>query len=292
MFVGSYTALVTPFRDGQVDYEAFGALIEEQASAGIDGIVPVGTTGESPTVNQSEHIDIIKQAVGFSGGRLKVIAGTGANSTSEAIHLTRAAEKAGADGSLQVCPYYNKPSQEGLYQHFKMVAGASSLPLMLYSVPGRSVIQIDIETVSRLAEDCETIVSIKEAGGSSERVNKLVQAVPESFSILSGDDPLTVPFMSVGARGVVSVAANLIPEVIARQVKALLAGSFPEALEIQKRYYPLLNTLMTLDTNPVPIKSALALCGRCTPEFRLPLVGQTAEKTETLREILAKFKLI
>ena len=292
MFAGSYTALVTPFRDGQVDYEAFGALIEEQASAGIDGIVPVGTTGESPTVNQSEHIDIIKQAVGFSGGRLKVIAGTGANSTSEAIQLTRAAEKAGADGSLQVCPYYNKPSQEGLYQHFKMVAGASSLPLMLYSVPGRSVIQIDIETVSRLAEDCETIVSIKEAGGSSERVNKLVQAVPESFSILSGDDPLTVPFMSVGARGVVSVAANLIPEVIARQVKALLAGSFPEALEIQKRYYPLLNTLMTLDTNPVPIKSALALCGRCTPEFRLPLVGLTAEKTETLREILAKFKLV
>jgi len=292
MFVGSYTALVTPFRDGQVDYEAFGALIEEQASAGIDGIVPVGTTGESPTVNQSEHIDIIKQAVGFSGGRLKVIAGTGANSTSEAIQLTRAAEKAGADGSLQVCPYYNKPSQEGLYQHFKMVAGASSLPLMLYSVPGRSVIQIDIETVSRLAEDCETIVSIKEAGGSSERVNKLVQAVPESFSILSGDDPLTVPFMSVGARGVVSVAANLIPEVIARQVKALLAGSFPEALEIQKRYYPLLNTLMTLDTNPVPIKSALALCGRCTPEFRLPLVGLTAEKTETLRAILAKFKLV
>ena len=142
MFVGSYTALVTPFRDGQVDYAAFGALIEEQASAGSDGIVPVGTTGESPTVNQSEHIDIIKQAVGFSGGRLKGSAGTGANSTSEAIHLTRAAEKAGADGSLQVCPYYNKPSQEGLYQHFKMVAGASSLPLMLYSVPGRSVIQI------------------------------------------------------------------------------------------------------------------------------------------------------
>ena len=269
MFAGSYTALVTPFRDGQVDYEAFEALIEQQVSAGIDGIVPVGTTGESPTVNQSEHIDIIKKAVNFSGGRLKVIAGTGANSTSEAIHLTRAAENAGADGSLQVCPYYNKPSQEGLYQHFKMVAEASSLPLMLYSVPGRSVIQIDVETVSRLAEDCETIVSIKEAGGSSERVNKLVQAVPDSFSILSGDDPLTVPFMSVGACGVVSVAANLIPDIIARQVKAALGGSFPEALEIQKHYYPLLNVLMTLDTNPVPIKSALALCGRCTAEFRL-----------------------
>ena len=197
MFSGSYTALVTPFRDGRVDYEAFEALIDQQAGAGIDGIVPVGTTGESPTVNQSEHVDIIRQAVDFSAGRLKVIAGTGANSTSEAVHLTREAEKAGADGSLQVCPYYNKPSQEGLYQHFKMVAESSSLPLMLYSIPGRSVIQIDIETVSRLAEDCETIVSIKEAGGSSDRVNKLVQALPGTFSVLSGDDPLTVPFMAV-----------------------------------------------------------------------------------------------
>ncbi|MCH2331198.1 MAG: 4-hydroxy-tetrahydrodipicolinate synthase [Roseibacillus sp.] len=291
MFSGSYTALVTPFRDGRVDYEAFEALIDQQAGAGIDGIVPVGTTGESPTVHQSEHVDIIRQAVDFSAGRLKVIAGTGANSTSEAVHLTREAEKAGADGSLQVCPYYNKPSQEGLYQHFKMVAESSSLPLMLYSIPGRSVIQIDIETVSRLAEDCETIVSIKEAGGSSDRVNKLVQALPGTFSVLSGDDPLTVPFMAVGARGVVSVAANLIPEVIARQVRAALEGSFPEALEIQKRYYPLLNALMTLDTNPVPVKSALALCGRCTPEFRLPLVGLTEEKTESLRAVLASFDL-
>ena len=291
MFSGSYTALVTPFRDGRVDYEAFEALIDQQAGAGIDGIVPVGTTGESPTVNQSEHVDIIRQAVDFSAGRLKVIAGTGANSTSGAVHLTREAEKAGANGSLQVCPYYNKPSQEGLYQHFKMVAESSSLPLMLYSIPGRSVIQIDIETVSRLAEDCETIVSIKEAGGSSDRVNKLVQALPGTFSVLSGDDPLTVPFMAVGARGVVSVAANLIPEVIARQVRAALEGSFPEALEIQKRYYPLLNALMTLDTNPVPVKSALALCGRCTPEFRLPLVGLTEEKTESLRAVLASFDL-
>ena len=201
MFAGSYTALVTPFRDGHVDYEAFEALIHRQADAGIDGIVPVGTTGESPTVNDVEHIEIIKRAVEFSAGRLKVVAGTGANSTSEAIHLTREAEQVGADGSLQVCPYYNKPSQEGLYQHFKAVAEASALPLMLYSIPGRSVIQIDIETVVRLAHDCETVVSIKEAGGSSDRVNKLVQAIPESFTVLSGDDPLTVPFMSVGAVG-------------------------------------------------------------------------------------------
>ena len=292
MFTGSYTALVTPFREGQVDYEAFEALINHQAEEGIDGIVPVGTTGESPTVDASEHIEIIRHAVQFSAGRLKVVAGTGANSTSEAIYLTREAEKAGVDGSLQVCPYYNKPSQEGLYQHFKAIAEASSLPVMLYSVPGRSVIQIDVETVARLANDCETVVSIKEAGGSSDRVNKLVQAVPADFTVLSGDDPLTVPFMSVGAAGVVSVAANLIPGVISRQIKAALEGSFDEALEIQKHYYPLLSVLMTLDTNPIPIKSALALCGRCTSEFRLPLVGLTEDKTETLKAVLSDFDLL
>ena len=292
MFTGSYTALVTPFREGQVDYEAFEALINHQAEEGIDGIVPVGTTGESPTVDASEHIEIIRHAVQFSAGRLKVVAGTGANSTSEAIYLTREAEKAGVDGSLQVCPYYNKPSQEGLYQHFKAIAEASSLPLMLYSVPGRSVIQIDVETVARLANDCETVVSIKEAGGSSDRVNKLVQAVPADFTVLSGDAPLTVPFMSVGAAGVVSVAANLIPGVISRQIKAALEGSFDEALEIQKHYYPLLSVLMTLDTNPIPIKSALALCGRCTSEFRLPLVGLTEDKTETLKAVLSDFDLL
>ena len=292
MFEGSYTALVTPFRDGRVDYDAFEALINRQAEAGIDGIVPVGTTGESPTVDSTEHIEIIKRAVEFSAGRLKVVAGTGANSTSEAIHLTGEAEQAGADGSLQVCPYYNKPSQEGIYQHIKNVAEASSHPLMLYSVPGRSVIAIEVDTVARLARDCETVTGIKEAGGSSDRVNQLVQAVPDGFTVLSGDDPLTLPFMSVGAVGVVSVAANLIPDVIARQVKATLGGFFDEALRIQKHYYPLLSALMTLDTNPVPIKTALALCGYCSDEFRLPLVGLPQEQTEQLRAVLTEFELL
>ena len=292
MFEGSYTALVTPFRDGRVDYDAFEALINRQAEAGIDGIVPVGTTGESPTVDSTEHIEIIKRAVEFSAGRLKVVAGTGANSTSEAIHLTGEAEQAGADGTLQVCPYYNKPSQEGIYQHIKNVAEASSLPLMLYSVPGRSVIAIEVDTVARLARDCETVTCIKEAGGSSDRVNQLVQAVPDGFAVLSGDDPLTLPFMSVGAVGVVSVAANLIPDVIARQVKATLGGFFDEALRIQKHYYPLLSALMTLDTNPVPIKTALALCGYCSDEFRLPLVGLPQEQTEQLRAVLTEFELL
>ena len=292
MFEGTYTALVTPFRDGQVDYDAFEALINRQAEAGVDGIVPVGTTGESPTVNDDEHLEIIKRAVEFSNGRLKVVAGTGANATAEAIHLTKHAADLGVDGSLQVCPYYNKPSQEGLYQHFKAVAESSPVPIMLYSVPGRSVIEIGVETVARLAQDCETIVSLKEAGGKSDRVNQLMQVVPDGFTIISGDDPLTVPFMSVGAVGVVSVAGNLIPAVIAQQVKAALAGDFAEALEIQKRYYPLLAALMTLDTNPVPIKSALALCGHCTDEFRLPLVGLTDEKTAQLRQVLSDYELL
>ncbi|MFP6859706.1 MAG: 4-hydroxy-tetrahydrodipicolinate synthase [Roseibacillus sp.] len=292
MFEGTYTALVTPFRDGQVDYDAYQALINRQVAAGIDGIVPVGTTGESPTVNPDEHVEIIKRAVEFAAGRLKVVAGTGANSTSEAIHFTGEAERAGADGSLQVCPYYNKPSQEGLYQHFKAVADSSSLPLMLYSVPGRTVVEIAVDTIARLARDCKTVVSVKEAGGSSDRVNQLVQVVPDGFSIVSGDDPLTIPFISVGAVGVVSVAANLVPDVMARLVKACLNGSFDEALEIQKRYYPLMSALMTLDTNPVPIKTALSLCGHCTNEFRLPLVPLSAEKTEQLRATLTEFELL
>ena len=291
MFEGTYTALVTPFRDGQVDYDAYQALINRQVEAGIDGIVPVGTTGESPTINPDEHVEIIKRAVEFAAGRLKVVAGTGANSTSEAIHFTGEAERAGADGSLQVCPYYNKPSQEGLYQHFKAVADSSSLPLMLYSVPGRTVIEIAVDTIARLARDCKTVVSVKEAGGSSDRVNQLVQVVPDGFSIVSGDDPLTIPFISVGAVGVVSVAANLVPDVMARLVKACLNGSFDEALEIQKRYYPLMSALMTLDTNPVPIKTALSLCGHCTNEFRLPLVPLSVEKTEQLRATLTEFEL-
>lgn len=292
MFEGTYTALVTPFRNGRVDYDAFHALVNRQAEAGIDGIVPVGTTGESPTVDPEEHIEIIKRSVEFADGRLKVVAGTGANSTAEAIHLTAEAERAGAHGSLQVCPYYNKPSQEGLYQHFKAVAETTSLPLMLYSIPGRSVIEIAVETIARLANDCPNIVSIKEAGGSSDRVNQLVQAVPQGFDIVSGDDPLTIPFMSVGAVGLVSVTANLLPDVMARLVRACLNGSFDEALEIQKRYYPLMRTLMTLDTNPVPIKTALSLCGHCTADLRLPLAPLSGAKTEQLRSTLADYDLL
>ncbi|MDB4618132.1 4-hydroxy-tetrahydrodipicolinate synthase [Akkermansiaceae bacterium] len=292
MFAGTFTALITPFRDGRVDHEAFKALIDRQVAAGITGVVPVGTTGESPTLTTEEHLEVIKAAVEYAAGRVKVVAGSGANATAEAIHLTQAAEAAGADASLQVCPYYNKPSQEGLYQHYKAVSENTGLPLMLYSIPGRSVIEISIDTVARLANDCKNIVANKEAGGSVDRVNQLVQAVPEDFQILSGDDPLTLPFMSCGAVGLVSVASNLIPEVMANLVKLCLDGEFVEAREIQKRYYPLLSGLMGLDTNPVPIKSAVALQGHCSDEIRLPLVNLTAEKTEKLTAMLKTYQLL
>lgn len=291
-FRGTYTALITPFRNGEVDRPAFQALIERQIAAGIDGIVPVGTTGESPTLNGPEHIEVIKLAVEYAARRCQVVAGTGANSTAEAIELTKAAEQAGATGSLQVCPYYNKPSQEGLYQHFRAIADSTGLPVMLYSIPGRSVIEIAVETAVRLAADCENITAIKEAGGSVDRVNQLAQALPEDFAILSGDDPLTLPFMSCGAIGLVSVAGNIIPDVMARLVRACLNGSYDEAFVIQKQYYPLFRGLMSLEVNPVPIKEAVALQGHCTNEIRLPLVPLNDDQRDSLRQLLESFSLL
>ncbi len=291
-FRGTYTALITPFRDGAIDRPAFQALVDRQVAAGIDGIVPVGTTGESPTLDTPEHIEVIELAVEYAAGRCQVVAGTGANATDEAIELTVAAEKAGATGTLQVCPYYNKPSAEGLYQHYKAIASATALPVMLYSVPGRSGIEIPVEVAARLAADCPTIVAIKEAGGCVDRVNQLVQVLPECFAILSGDDPLTLAFMACGATGLVSVAANLIPDVMARLVRACLNGSFDEALELQKQYYPLFRGLMSLEVNPVPIKEAVALQGHCSNEFRLPLVGLEDETRSRLRQLLGEYDLV
>jgi len=290
-FSGTYTALITPFRDGEVDVTAFQALIERQIAGGVDGIVPVGTTGESATLDTDEHIEVIRLAVEFAAGRCQVIGGTGSNSTAEAIELTAAAERAGATGVLQVCPYYNKPSQEGLFLHFQAIARSTRLPVMLYSVPGRSVIELAPETVARLAA-IPNITAIKEAGGSVERINQLVQALPEGFGILCGDDPLTLPFIACGATGLVSVASNLIPDVIARLVRACLNGSFDEALAIQKQYYPLMRGLMGLDVNPVPIKSAVAMQGHCRPEFRLPLAPLSAANSEKLAELLESYNLL
>ncbi len=291
-FRGTYTALITPFSDDRIDAAAFKALIERQIAAGITGIVPVGTTGESPTLDMDEHIEVIRLAVEFAAGRCQVVAGTGANATKEAIELTQAAEKLGATGTLQVCPYYNKPSQEGLYRHFRIIAENTALPVMLYSVPGRSSIEIGVETTVRLAADCPNIVAIKEAGGSVERVNQLFQAVPADFGILCGDDPLTLPFMACGAVGLVSVAANLVPEVLVKLVQTCLDGDFTGALAQQKQFYPLFRGLMSLDVNPVPIKTAVALQGHCNEELRLPLAPLTDAAKTQLTALMKEFGLL
>ena len=291
-FRGTYTALITPFRDDRIDAAAFQALIERQIAAGITGIVPVGTTGESPTLDMDEHIEVIRLAVEFAAGRCQVLAGTGANATKEAIELTQAAERLGATGTLQVCPYYNKPSQEGLYRHFKVIAENTGLPVMLYSVPGRSGIEIGVETTARLAADRPNIVAIKEAGGSVERVNQLFQALPADFAILSGDDPLTLPFMACGAVGLVSVASNLVPEVLVKLVQTCLDGDFTGALAQQKQWYPLFRGLMSLDVNPVPIKTAVALQGHCEEELRLPLAPLSEVAKSQLVGLMKEFRLI
>jgi len=285
-FTGTYTAIVTPFKNGQVDEAALERLIRLQIRAGVDGIVPVGTTGESPTLDFAEHLQVIRLAVKFANQRVKVLAGTGANCTREAIELTKGAEDAGADGSLQVAPYYNKPTQEGLFQHFHAIARATKLPLMLYSIPGRCAVEIGVETVHRLAHDCVNIVGIKEAGGNADRVSQLRAALGRDFCILSGDDSLTLPFMAVGAQGVISVASNVIPREVAQMVRAFAAGKVATARKIHARYYPLFKDLF-IETNPVPVKAALAMMGLVEEEYRLPLTPLGAKNREKLRQTLA-----
>jgi len=289
-FAGAHTALVTPFRNGQFDTEAFRRLIEEQIAGGISGIIPVGTTGESPTLDHDEHLKVIEVAIQTANKRCLVIAGTGSNSTSEAISLTHAAEKAGADAALLVAPYYNKPSQEGLYRHFKAIAEAVKIPIILYSIPGRCGIEIGVETTARLAKDFKNIVAIKEAGGSVERVNQLRNALPAGFEVLSGDDSLTLPFMSVGAVGVISVASNIIPADVSRMVSHYLAGESSKALEIHQKYYPLFKDLF-IEPNPVPAKFVLARLGKMTSEVRLPLCEMSSASVQRLTETLSRIGL-
>lgn len=287
MFTGTYTALVTPFKGGQVDLPAYVRLIKGQIKAGVEGIVPVGTTGESPTLSYEEHVQVVQEAVRAAAGKTRVLAGTGANATSEAIYLTQAAEAAGADGSLQVAPYYNKPTQEGLFQHFRAIARATRLPIVLYSIPGRCGIEIAVDTVRRLAEECSNVVGIKEAGGHPDRVSQLRLALGPGFDILSGDDSLTLPFMAVGATGVISVASNLIPREVGNMVRAYARGQVGVALRAHTRFYPLFKDLF-IETNPIPVKTALAMLGRIEEEFRLPLVGLSLRNRETLKSTLKR----
>lgn len=285
MFTGTYTAIVTPFKDGKIDEVALQRLIRMQIKGGVDGIVPVGTTGESATLDYEEHIRVVALSVRFAAGKIKVIAGTGGNSTKEAIYLTQEAEKAGADASLQVAPYYNKPTQEGVFQHFREVARATKLPIILYSIPGRCGIEIGVDTVKRLAAECRNIVSIKEAGGNPDRVSQLRAALGPKFTILSGDDSLTLPFMAVGAAGVVSVASNIIPRQVAQMVKAFAAGKTAAARKLHEQFYPVFKDLF-IETNPVPAKAALAIMGLIAEEYRLPLVPMAAANREKLAKSL------
>jgi 4-hydroxy-tetrahydrodipicolinate synthase len=291
MFAGTHTALVTPFQNDRVDEAAFERLIEEQIAAGITGIVPVGTTGESPTLDHAEHMRVIELGVKFARGRCQVIGGTGSNSTREAVSMTVEAEKLGCDAALLVAPYYNRPSPEGLYRHFAAIAAATKLPIVLYSIPGRCGVEIGVETTARLARDFSNVVAIKEAGGSVERVSQLRATLPAEFEILSGDDSLTLPFISAGAVGVISVATNVIPRQVGDLVRAALAGDFAEARRIHFQWYPLFKDLF-IEPNPVPAKHTLALLGRMSREVRLPLCEMSAASAAKLEATLRKLELI
>ena len=289
MFRGTFTALVTPFRDGGIDTSAFEKLIEAQIAAGITGIVAVGTTGESPTLSHEEREQVIRLAVTIANKRGQVLAGTGSNATHHAVADTKAAEKLGVDGALLVAPYYNKPSQEGLFRHFKTIADATSLPIMLYNIPGRCGVDIALDTVARLAKECRNIVSIKEASGSVERVSDLRARLPETFTILSGDDSLTLPFMSVGAVGVVSVASNLFPAEICALVHAYQSGDVKSAENLHRKLFPLFKDLF-IEPNPVPVKTALGWRGAMSGECRLPLCEMSEANQARLRKSLAEFE--
>jgi 4-hydroxy-tetrahydrodipicolinate synthase len=291
MFEGTHTALVTPFHNDRFDEAAFRRLIEGQIAAGIHGVVPVGTTGESPTLDHSEHLRVIELAVQTASRRCKVIAGTGSNATTEAVSLTVEAEKLGADAALLVAPYYNRPSQEGLFRHYARIAEATKLPLILYSIPIRCGVEIGVETVARLAQSFPNIVAIKEAGGTVERVSALRSVLPRDFEILSGDDALTLPFMSVGAVGVISVASNLIPREVGDLVRAALEGRLEEAREMHLRLYPLFKDLF-IEPNPVPVKYALSQAGLMSPDVRLPLCEITPANAARLSETLRQLQLL
>lgn len=284
---GTITALATPFRDGQVSYPDLKKLVAHQIKGGIDGLVPVGTTGESPTLDWDEHMEVIRFVIAEAKGRVPVIAGTGSNSTAEALTLTKLSDEAGADAMLVVAPYYNKPSQEGLFRHFSEIAEATDKPIILYSIPGRCGIEISINVVERLRARYKHVAWIKEAGGSVDRVDQLKNALGNDLVVLSGDDSLTLPFMSVGAQGVISVASNLYVREIGKMVKVALANDFAKAAKIHRQLYPAFKTLF-IEPNPVPIKYALGRAGIISSaEVRSPLCDMLPANVKTLEQVLA-----
>lgn len=290
MFNGCMVALITPFHEGEVDFETLDELVEFHVESGTDGIVPVGTTGESPTLSHEEHKQVIERVVRVADGRLPVIAGTGSNSTAEAIELTAFAHKAGADGSLQVCPYYNKPTQEGFYEHFKAIAEEVPIPLVLYNIPGRCGGQgLTPETVARLSE-IETIVAIKEASGSMDQVSEIAGRC--DITILSGDDSLTLPIAALGGKGVISVVANIVPADVKAMTDLILEGDFVSARRWHRKLFTLSKDLLTLATNPIPIKAAMAMLDMASDELRLPMTPLNQVQSARLQQVLADYGLL
>jgi 4-hydroxy-tetrahydrodipicolinate synthase len=290
LFSGSMVALITPFKDGKVDEKALASLIDWQIENGTDVLVPCGTTGESATLSHEEHDRVVELTVEQANRRVKVLAGTGSNSTDEAIRLTRHAKEAGADGALLICPYYNKPTQEGIYRHFEAVAKAVEIPQILYNIPGRAGVNMSAETVSRLAK-VDRIVGIKEASGNLAQASEIIASCPKDFTLLSGEDALNWPLYAIGAQGAISVTANLLPKLCAELWDTHSSGNSKRCREL---HYQLLkiSEILFIETNPIPVKTALALMGRCTEELRLPLVEMMKENKEKLKTVLKEYGLI
>ena len=284
MFEGILTALVTPFRDGAVDDDALGRLVERQIAAGIDGVVPCGSTGESATLSHAEHRHVVDVVVEAAAGRVSVVAGTGSNSTQEAIELTEHARDAGADGALLLSPYYNKPTQEGIYRHYAAVAEATAFPLVVYNIPGRTASNIAPETVARLAE-LEHVVGVKEACGDIDQIAHVIARCPEDFCVLSGDDALLLPLLAVGGDGCISTSSNVVPESLVALLGAWREDNAARALEIHQQLIPVFDVLFC-ETNPIPVKAALALMGLVDAEIRLPLTPLTEANRERLQLVL------
>ncbi len=290
MFSGAFTAIITPFRNNGLDEQALKELIRFGIDGGVSGFVPCGTTGESPTLTHEEHRRVMEIVVGEVAGQVKVIAGTGSNSTNEAIELTRFARAIGADGALLVSPYYNKPTQEGLYQHYKAVADAVDIPIIIYNIQGRTGVNIENGTMERLSR-ISNIVGVKEASGSILQISEVIRLCGTEFDVLSGDDQITFPLMSLGGKGVISVITNIMPRKMSDLVSKMLQGNIEEARSIHFEIYELCQT-MFVETNPIPIKAALGLMGKIQPEYRLPLCPLAQQNAEKLKTIMVRYGIL
>jgi len=292
MFKGAITAIVTPFRqNGDLDKESLVKLVEFQIKNKIEGLVPCGTTGESPTLDYGEHQKVIEIAIDAANGKVPIIAGTGSNSAREAIEMTRHAADAGADASLQVCPYYNKPTQEGLYRHFSAIANAADIPIIIYNIQGRTAVNMETSTLARLAKEHSNIIGVKEASGNISQMMDVLNELPKNFDVLSGDDNMTLPLMALGGKGVISVASNIVPKEIHDLTQHALNGNFEKARSIHNRLLPLFKGIF-IETNPIPIKAALAMKGMIKETYRLPMCEMKHDNREKLRMILKGLKII